>query len=139
MNTGRMIEDTGAVSISNVHAFEFMLCAWLAFTAAQGEYAEAGLLSAGEQPANEEEALSEISPISVESDRPAVSPTQEQLRRRFHDALGPALSAPEERRLADGTLQITTQLGHFCARPTPVQSQSGVGGNITLAAPCANF
>ena len=144
MNTGRTTEDTGAVSISKAHAVGLMLCVWLAFTVANGTYAEGALLSerlSEREPANEEEAaLSEMPPISVESDQPAVSPTGEQLRRRFRDALGRRPpSAPEERRLADGALEITTQLGRFCARPSPVQSQSGIGGSTMLAAPCAHF
>ena len=139
MNTGRTTEDTGAVSISKAYAVGLILCVWLAFTVAHATYAEGAPLSEGE-PANEEEALSEIPPISVESDQPAVSPTGEQLRRKFRDALGRRPpSAPEERRLADGALEITTQLGRFCARPSPVQPQSGIGGSTMLAAPCAHF
>jgi len=82
--------------------------------------------------------MSEMPAISIESDQPT-SPTLEELRRNLHSALKQRPSTPEERRLADGTLEITTQLGHFCAKPLPLQAQSGVGGNTRLAAPCATF
>jgi hypothetical protein len=78
-------------------------------------------------------------PISIESDQPSPPPTEQQLRRQFREALGARVSAPEERLLGDGTLEITTQVGRFCAKPSPGQSQSGVGGNVTLAAPCTQF
>jgi hypothetical protein len=116
---------------AKICAFGLVLCGWLAFAQVA--------LYAGDQPPVEEQALSEMPPISIESDQPAVSPTQEELRRKFHEALKRRPSAPQERRLADGTLEITTQLGHFCARPLLVESASGVGGNIRLAGPCGNF
>jgi len=95
-------------------------------------------LCAGHQPSDEGQPMSEMPAISIESDQPT-SPTLEELRRNLHSALKQRPSTPEERRLADGTLEITTQLGHFCAKPLPLQPQSGVGGNTRLAAPCATF
>jgi hypothetical protein len=109
-----------------------MLCTWLVFD-------EEPLLYAGQGPPNGEESLIETPPISIESDEQAASPTQEELRRKFHDALERPPRTPEERRLADGTLEITTQLGHFCSRPLPVQPASGLGGNVRLTVPCARF
>jgi hypothetical protein len=104
---------------------------------------EAGTaVSAREAGATQEEAMSEISvpPISIETDQPVASPTQDQLMPRFRNALGrPLSSSVEARQLVDGALEMTTQLGRFCARPPPAQSQVGVGGTITLAAPCAHF
>jgi hypothetical protein len=115
-------------------AFALLLYGWLAFTEVPLLYSYAA-----QQPADEEQALSGMPPVSIESDQPAAPATQEELKRKFRDVLKMRPSAPEERRLADGTLEITTQLGHFCAKPLPAQTQSGVGGNIRLAAPCANF
>ena len=115
-------------------ASALLLYGWLAFTELPVLYSYAA-----QQPADEEQALSEMPPISIESDQRAVPPTQEELKRKFHDALKRRPSAPEERPLADGTLEITTQLGRLCARPLPGQVQPAVGGNIRLAAPCANF
>jgi hypothetical protein len=97
----------------------------------------------GAHPSDENQSIrvsEDSGPISIESDQPATAPTQEQLRQRFHDALQPLpRRAPEEHRLADGTVEVVTQVGRFCAKPAPMQSRSGVGGNIALAAPCANF
>src|SRR5580765_2631388 len=109
---GSMENYAATAGTTPVHAFGLMLCGWLAL-------AEAPLLYAGDQSPDEEQALSEMPPISIESDRPAASPTQEELRRKFHDSLKRRPSAPEERRLADGTVEITTQLGRLCARPLP--------------------
>ena len=114
-----------------MYAFGLILCGWLGFAEPP--------LYAGDRPSDEEQVLSEVPPISIESEQPAAPPTQKELTRRFHDALKPLSHAPEERRLADGTLEITTRLGHFCAKPLPAQVESGVGGNIRLAAPCATF
>jgi hypothetical protein len=114
-----------------VLAVGLMLCTWLVFDEAP--------LYAGEGPPNGEESLIEMPPISIETDEQAASPTQEELRRKFHDALERRPRALEERRLADGTLEITTQLGHFCSRPLPVQPASGLGGNVRLTTPCAKF
>jgi hypothetical protein len=125
------VENRATAGATKVHAFGLMLCGWLAFAEAP--------LYAGDQPENEGQALREMPPVSIESDQPAARPTQEELKRKFHDALKRRPSAPEERRLADGTLETTTQLGHFCAKPLPVQAQSGVGGSISLATPCATF
>ena len=125
------MENGAMAGTTKIYAIGLMLCGWLAFAEAP--------LYAGDQPSDEEQALSEMPPISIESDQPVASPTEEALKRKFHDALKRRPSAPVERRLADGTLEITTQLGHFCAKPFPTQAQSGVGGNIRLAAPCATF
>jgi hypothetical protein len=120
------------VGITEISMVDLILCSWLVF-------AEAPLLYAGTGPPNEEESLMEAPPISIESDPGMASPTQDELRRRFHDRLERPPSAPEERRLADGTLEITTPLVHLCAKPLLAQPASGVGGNIRLAAPCAGF
>ena len=88
---------------------------------------------------SEQELLTEIPPISIESDEAAASSTQEELRRKFQEKLKQRPSVPDERRLADGTLEITTQLGRLCARPLPASVEPGVGGSIRLASPCASF
>jgi len=78
--------------------------------------------------------------VSVESSQPTIAPTEEQKRQKLHDVLqGTQQGPPEERRLADGTVEITTQMARLCAKPAPMQPRSGVGGNTTLAAPCVNF
>ena len=81
----------------------------------------------------------EGAPITIESDQPSPPPSEQELRRRFRESLNPRASGPEERVLGDGTVEITTQVARLCAKPSPVQSQSGVGGKITLAAPCVQF
>jgi len=82
---------------------------------------------------------SDAAPISVESDQPSPPPTEQQVRRRLREALGPRQGTLEERLLGDGTLEVTTRIARFCAKPSPGPSQSGIGGSITLAAPCAAF
>ncbi len=77
--------------------------------------------------------------ISVEADQPSLPPTEQQLRRRLRESLGRPVDTPQERLLGDGTLEITTRVARFCARPSLVQSQTGVGGNVTVAAPCTQF
>jgi hypothetical protein len=64
--------------------------------------------------------------------------TQDQLMQRFRDELAqpPTLTV---RRFADGALEMTTRFGHFCGKPLPPHFESGLGGDITLAAPCAWF
>jgi len=115
-----------AAETAKIYAFGLLLCGLLGLAEAP--------LYAGQPPPDEE-----LPPISIETDQPAGPSTHKELERKFHDALKRRPSAAEERRLADGTLEITTQLGHFCAKPLPAQAQSGVGGNIALAAPCATF
>jgi hypothetical protein len=57
---------------------------------------------------------------------------------KFRDALAqPPIVA--EHRFSDGSLEVTTHFGHFCAKPLPGHVESGLGGDITLAAPCAWF
>ena len=112
-----------------VSTFGLMLCGGLAV-------AKAALVCASP---TEQELSTDIPPISIESDEAAASSTQEELRRKFHERLKQRPSVPDERRLADGTLEITTQLGRLCARPLPAPVESGVGGNIRLASPCASF
>jgi hypothetical protein len=78
-------------------------------------------------------------PIVIESDALTPEPTQDQLLQKFRDALGqPPSLVVSERQLAGG-LEVTTRFGHFCARALPAQVRSGLGGDITLAAPCASF
>ena len=125
------MKNYAGVGNPKLHACSLILCGWLAFADAP--------LYAGEQPSEEEQPLRELPPISIESNQPTASPTQEESGRKFHNALKGRPSIAEERRLADGTLEITTQLGHFCAKPQPLQVQSGVGGNTRLAAPCEIF
>jgi hypothetical protein len=54
-------------------------------------------------------------------------------------ALGSPSFIVSERQLGGGVFELTTRFGRLCARPPPVQLQSGPGGDITLASPCASF
>ena len=79
-------------------------------------------------------------PVVIESDVLNLEPTLDQLMQKFRTALGqPSVSTVSERRLANGALEVTTSLGRFCTTPPPGYIQSALGGNITLAAPCALF
>jgi hypothetical protein len=79
-------------------------------------------------------------PIVIESDTLTPEPTQDQLMRKFRDALGqPPSFIVSERQLAGGVLEVTTRFGRLCARPLPGQLHSGLGGDVTLASPCASF
>jgi hypothetical protein len=96
----------------------------------------------GTQPASQESPLVELPtapPIVIES-APNPDPTQDQLMQTFRDALGqPSNSSPSERRLSDGTVEVITRFAHLCAKPPLGRLESGLGGEITLAAPCAVF
>jgi hypothetical protein len=81
-----------------------------------------------------------VEPIVIESDALTPEPTQDQLMQKFRDALGqPPSYIVSERQLAGGVLEVTTRFGRLCVRPLPGQLGSGLGGDITLAAPCASF
>jgi hypothetical protein len=81
-----------------------------------------------------------VEPIVIESDALTLEPTQDQLLQKFRDALGqPPSFVVSERQLAGGLLEVTTRFGRLCVRALPAQLQSGLGGDITLAAPCASF
>ncbi len=126
-----------------VQALGFALCAWLAPSIAGAQDTDGGAAtSLAAAPASQESAVIEIpvAPIIIESDLPAPQPTLEQLMLKFREALGqPPSFVVSEHQLADGALELTTRFGRFCARPLPAQSQFGVGGHITLAAPCAHL
>ncbi len=93
-------------------------------------------------PASEGSSVLEVplAPIVVVSDPLTPNPTQDQLIRKFRDALGqPPTLVITEHQLAGGGVQMTTRYGRFCAGPLPGYLQSGLGGDIRLAAPCASF
>ena len=93
-------------------------------------------------PASKEGAVVEVrsAPVVIESDVLNRDPTLDQLMQKFRTALGrPSVSSVSERRLANGALEVTTTLGRFCTTPPPGYIQSALGGDITLAAPCALF
>jgi hypothetical protein len=93
-------------------------------------------------PASEGSSVVEVplAPIVVVSDPLNPNPTQDQLMRKFRDALGqPPTLGIAEHQFAGGALQMTTRFGRFCAGPPPGYLQSGLGGDIRLAAPCASF
>ncbi|HTT39955.1 MAG TPA: hypothetical protein VMH32_20085 [Burkholderiales bacterium] len=74
-------------------------------------------------------------PVIIESG--PLEPTREELAQRFRQQLGePPSYVVSERQLASGVLEVTTRYARFCVRPTGQAGQSGVGGNITIAAPC---
>lgn len=79
-------------------------------------------------------------PIVIESDAPSPAPGQEQLAQKFRDALGsPPASTITEHQLANGPLEITTRFGRLCAERPPGHLESGLGGEITVLAPCTVF
>jgi hypothetical protein len=81
-----------------------------------------------------------VEPIVIESDALTPEPTQDQLMQTFREALGqPPSFVVSERQLGGGVFELTTRFGRLCARSLPVQLQSGPGGDITLASPCASF
>ena len=93
-------------------------------------------------PADAEGSVVEVpaAPVVVEGDMMNPEPTLEERAQKFRTALGqPSVSTVSERRLANGALEVTTSLGRFCTTPTPGYMQSALGGNTTLAAPCALF
>ena len=79
-------------------------------------------------------------PVTIEGELPHLEPTPEELIRHFRESLSaPPSFLSSERRLADGTIEVTTRFGRFCAPMLPAQSISGVGGDVRLIAPCASF
>ena len=93
-------------------------------------------------PASETGAVGEVRspPVVIESNVLNLDPTLDQLMQKFRTALGqPSVSTVSEHRLANGALEVTTNVGRFCTTPPPGYIQSAPGGNITLAAPCALF
>lgn len=81
-----------------------------------------------------------LASIVVETDAPTPPPGQDQLMKKFRETLGapPDLTIAEHQ-LANGPLEITTRFGRLCAEPPPAQIESGLGGQITVTAPCAVF
>jgi hypothetical protein len=79
-------------------------------------------------------------PIVIEGEAAPPEPTLDQRMQKFRDALPPPPSyVVSERQLADGLTEIHTRFGRLCVRPVPSQIQSGLGGDIALAAPCTSF
>jgi hypothetical protein len=81
-----------------------------------------------------------LPPLVIEAQPTNPDPTQDQLMQKFRDALAqPPTLIVAEHRFSDGTLEVTTRLGRFCGKPLLPHVESGLGGDITLAAPCAWF
>ena len=79
-------------------------------------------------------------PVVIEGGELAPEPTLDQLMQKFREALSqPPSYVISERQLAGGLMEIRTRFGRFCVRPVPSQVQSGLGGDIALAAPCTSF
>ena len=79
-------------------------------------------------------------PVVVESDMLNPEPTLDERVEKFRTALGqPSVSTFSERRLANGALEVTTSLGRLCTTPPARYMQSGLGGDVTLVAPCVLF
>ena len=66
-------------------------------------------------------------------------PTMDQLMQKFRDTLAEPPLILAEHRFSSGMLEVTTRSGHFCAKTLPGHVESGLGGDITLASPCAWF
>jgi len=81
-----------------------------------------------------------LPPLVIESIATNPDPTQDELMQKFRDALAqPPIWAAAEHRFPNGSLDITTRFGHFCAEPPPAHLESGLGGDVTLVAPCVLF
>ena len=79
-------------------------------------------------------------PVVIEGEGAPPEPTPDELIQRFRESLqAPPSFLSSERRLADGTIEVTTRFGRFCAPSLPVQFLSGVGGDVRLAAHCTSF
>ena len=107
-----------------------------------GTPAQTDNLGADTPPRNTDGSVIEVpvEPIVIEGDAIAPEPTLDQLMQKFRDALSqPPSYVVSEQQLAGGLLEIRTRFGRLCARPAPPQVQSGLGGDIALAAPCASF
>lgn len=81
-------------------------------------------------------------PVVVEGEMLTPDPTLDERMEKFRTALGlgqPSVSIFSERRLADGALEVTTSLGRLCTTPPARYTQSTLGGDITLVAPCVLF
>ena len=77
----------------------------------------------------------QVEPVIVESE--PLEPTREQMVRRFRELLSePPSFIVSERQFASGVVEVTTRTARFCVRPTGPWAQSGVGGDVTIAAPC---
>jgi negative regulator of sigma E activity len=94
------------------------------------------------QPTTQQDSSAEVwlAPVVIESEPMNPEPTQTQLLQKFHDALAqPRIVIVAEHRFSGDALEVTTRFGRFCANPPPGHVESGLGGDITLAAPCALF
>ena len=81
-----------------------------------------------------------LAPVVVIGEPLNPPPSQDQLLAKFRETLGqPPTLVITEHQFADGAVQMTTRFGRFCAGPPPGYLQSGLGGDIRLAARCASF
>jgi hypothetical protein len=143
-NTASSAERKGASQRTmQVFAVAMLGCFTMSWADAQNQDADAPFADGSTQAA---EATSrgdspvEVPLVPIESDALNPATTREKLMQKFRDALGqPPTWIVAEHRLSDGTLEVTTGLGHLCARPQPPHVASGLGGDIMLAAPCAWF
>jgi hypothetical protein len=93
-------------------------------------------------PASEGSSAVEVplEPIVVISEPLNPPPSQAQLMQKFRHTLGqPPTLVITEHQFVDGAVQMTTRFGRFCVGPPPGYLQSGLGGDIRLAARCASF
>ena len=81
-----------------------------------------------------------LPPIVIESTPGSPDLTLDQLMQKFREALGsPPALVISEHQFYNGPLEIVTPFGRLCAEPPPARLESGLGGQINLAAPCAVF
>jgi len=125
----------GAAAVSTLSPGRLWLCALMLLGStvrAETEAPGSAASTAGEPGAV---TAVQAEPVIIESE--LLEPTQEQLAQRFRQQLGePPSYVVSERQLASGMLEVTTRYARFCVRPTGPAGQSGVGGNVTIAAPC---
>jgi len=97
-----------------------------------------------DNPALEAPPTSEDS-STVDASSPPVVIEGEQMypddpKQKFREALGPPPSlVASEHQFGDGSMELSTRFGRFCAKPVPGSVQLRIGGDITLAARCASY
>jgi hypothetical protein len=125
-----------------VALFGNLACHALAIENAETETLSTDKPGAHSSPRSADGSVIEVpaEPIVIEGEPIAPEPTLDQLMQKFREALSqPPSYVVSERQLAGGLMEIRTRFGRFCVRPVPPQVQSGLGGDISLAAPCASF
>jgi len=87
------------------------------------------------QPVDHPSSIGEFpSPIVIQGEEPR----PDDSTRKFRDTLAPSAGV-REHRLADGTVELITRFGRFCVKPSPLDLQPHIGGELTLVARCTSL